>query len=126
MLMRFRLARTITVAGFTDDTAPSASSDSHISLGDWVADKSVNKATTGHALRVMFVDAGGAEVVGGSVDFQVWGLTTGGFWVADVAVTGASGTSRYVSDLTGDLFVQVTGITAPVGGLSLQLLVQEI
>jgi len=126
MLMRYRLVRNITVAGFVADSVPSAPSTAQISLDDWVADQAGSQPTRGHAVRLRFVDGTAAEVVGGSVTFQMWGKTTGGFWVSGAVNAGASGSARYVSDLTGDLIAQVTVITPPAGATSLQLWVEEL
>ncbi len=127
MLMRFRLARTITISGFSADSVPGASSEAHISLDEWVADQAGSRPTQGHAVRLRFLNGAGAEVFGGAVGLTVWGKTTGGFWVADTAKTDLGSTSRTTSNLTGDLFVQVQSITITdiPTAVTLQVWVQE-
>lgn len=127
MQMRFRKAREITIAGFSADAVPGAAAEAHISLDEWVADQAGNQPTRGHVVRLRFLTAAGAEVFGGDVDFTVWGKTTGGFWVADAAKTGVTSSSRTVSNLTGDLFVQVTaiGITDIATAATMEIWIQE-
>lgn len=128
MQMRFRNARTITIAGFEADTAPGASTEAHILLDEWVADQAAPQPTRGHVVRLRFLTAAGAEVFGGDVDLTVWGKTTGGFWVADAAKTGLASSSRTASNLTGDLFVQVAaiGIADIATATTLEIWVQEV
>ena len=127
MQMRFRRARAITIAGFSSDSAPVAASSSNISLDDWVADQPGAQPTKGHVVRLRFLDAGGVDLLGGSVSFQVWGKTISGFWVADAAHTGAASTGRYTSNLIGDLYIEVTAIdiTGIPTAVTMEIWVQE-
>lgn len=126
--MRFKLAREIAISEFSDpEDAPDAESTRHVSLDDWVADKAGSLPTLGNNTRLRFLDANGVELLGGGVDFRVWGNTVGGFWVASALVEGADGSHVYNSSLTGDLYIQVTGISIDdiATAVTLQILVQE-
>jgi hypothetical protein len=127
MLMRFRRARTVTISGFSADAVPGSATEAQVSLDDWVADQAAAQPTRGHVLRLRFLTVAGAEVFGGSVDLTVWGNTTGGFWVADAARTACNSSGRYVSNLTGGLFVQVAsiGITDIPTAVTMEIWVQE-
>jgi len=127
MQMRFKLARLITISGFVAESAPSGDSVPHVVLDDWVADQAGNQPTTGHNLRVRFLDTLGAALSGGSVALQVFGKTAGGFWVSN-SVTVCEGNGCYSVTLPGELFVSVTSIviTDIPTAVTLQILVEEI
>jgi hypothetical protein len=111
MQMRFKLARTVVVAGFQAESAPSGASAAHVSLDDWVADQAGNQPTRGHVLRLRMLDVSGVEQFGGSVTFRVWAKTCNGFYVSDPQVSDGTGDQRYSSFLTGDLFIQVLSLS---------------
>jgi len=125
MQMRLKLARTVTVAGFVAESAPTSASAAHVSLDDWVADLAAQVTTTGHKLRLRFLNAAGAEVSGGTVTLQVWAKASAGFWVADPQLTDIDGTDYASSSLFGDLFIVITSISAPLTATTLQILVRE-
>ena len=127
MQMRFKLARSITIDGFVAESVPTSASIAHVVLDDWVADLAGNQPTTGHNLRVRFLDVSGAELLGGSVTLQVFRKTAEGFWVSDSVVV-CVGTECYSSTLTGELFVSVASIvvTDIPTAVVVQILVEEI
>lgn len=126
MQMRFRIARTITIDGFTPDPAPGADTSAHVSLDEWIADQAGSVPTKGHNLRLRFLNAAGAELFGGSVSLSVWAKTDQGFWAVGPVVVGGSA-ATFLSNLTGSLFFAISsiGITDIPTATTLQILVQE-
>lgn len=117
--IQFKMARRVALASLPDadprTTAPDpAGAQVDQSLSGEMAPQldygSPGEEARGHSMYLRFTNgAGGAEVVGPTVDFQTWAYDPGSTkWVSLVKQLAAVSSQIYDSHLVGTLFVQLS------------------
>jgi hypothetical protein len=108
--MRYRLVRTISVAGFVADASPGVDTVPAIVLDDWLSDQASNTPTRGCRFLIRYFNEAGDELEGGSATVQAWAKTNDGSWASEAAAVCAEG--RVIgADLYGELYFKVTALT---------------
>lgn len=126
--MRMKLVRTITVAGFVADANPNVTPPAAGTTFNMDAltpgDQLINEGIEGLRMCIRFVDGSNVEIPAATANFTVWEkddgasdtVANGGLnrpaFVALKAETLAPSSGSYACTWKGEIFVQVTAISA--------------